>query len=120
MDEFERAFSRLPWRQASQGLKGRILGERPPRTGWRIFFDRRIAVGWAAGVALAAGALGYALGLLGESGRSAPSVMARTSVELRIIETSSRSNFFDLTGSAGDILPGELTLNVQDSEETEG
>lgn len=120
MDEFERMFSRLPWRRPSAGLRSRIFGEARHGLIRRVLGDRRIAAGWAAGLALTAGTVGYLLGTVGRGGQSTRPVLAGASVELRIIETNSRRNFFDLTGGTGDIWPGELTLKVQEREEAEG
>ncbi len=119
MDEFEREFKSLPWRRASNVLRERIFGRQPRSLAWTGWFDRRISIRWAAVFVLAAGVIGHLSGVYGLSARSAQLVLAHASTELRIIETDNRHNFFDLTGDTYDILPGELTLNVQGRKEKE-
>lgn len=112
MNEFERKIRDLPWHQPPDALKSRIFGQRRPPARIGLFFDRRIAMRWAAVLALATGLLGYVIGQWGQA-RAVESVEIQgADVDLQMVETGTGQNFFDLSDAPGDILPGDLAVAV--------
>jgi hypothetical protein len=117
MDDFENKLKRLPLAKPSDGLRQNIFGspqlERPTLFG---FPGRRIAVGWAAVLAIAVGLAGFSMGaLLGR--RSLDVASTQTSVEVRIVEATSTAHNFDLTGTSPKFLMGDLNVEVESEKE---
>lgn len=127
MDSFERRLRSLPPVKPSDSLRDRIFegsaGHKstakrvgPWRPVSRIVFSRRIALGWAAAVALTTGLAGFVLGDL--SGGASPQDLAtQSNIEVRIVEAASDRHNFDLTTTPADFLTGDVRVEVETQQE---
>lgn len=129
MERFDRKFSDLPWRKPSPELREKIFGPPQQRPILARLMDRRIASGWAASVALAAGILGFVLGVLlpGEGVQQIEladnlpeTPLVEIQPDMRVVEVRSVANSFDFSPEGGELLNGEYDVFFGDVEENGG